>query len=195
MRLRCRPIFKLLLIFCISIPKIAVAQSTAEKAALPPVFSLEIKSLVEEPIFKKFKYKKTFATKPELEKELRNVLFYYFDKAYITASYDSLIIDSLSQKAYISLGAPYKWAFLKNGNIDEGVLSEMGFREKLYSNQPVYYKGVKRIQEKIITYYENNGYPFASIKLDSIIISDGSISAQLKLTKNSEEKIDSIIIK
>ncbi|MCX6296044.1 MAG: BamA/TamA family outer membrane protein, partial [Bacteroidetes bacterium] len=77
----------------------------------------------------------------------------------------------------------------------EGVLSEIGFREKLYDNKPIYYKSVKRVQEKLISYYENNGYPFASVKLDSIRVSDGSIAAQLKLTKNSEIKIDSVVIR
>jgi outer membrane protein assembly factor BamA len=95
----------------------------------------------------------------------------------------------------LNFGAQYKWAHLKNGNVDEGVLSEIGFREKVYSNKPVYFKSVKRIQEKLITYYENNGYPFASVKLDSIIILEGSISAQLNLTKNAKEIIDSVVIK
>ena len=79
--------------------------------------------------------------------------------------------------------------------MDEGVLSIIGFREKLYSNKPLYFKNVKRVEEKLITYYENNGYPFASVKLDSIIIGDGNISAQLYLEKNVLEKIDSVVIK
>ncbi len=158
-------------------------------------YLLEIKSINDDVLLKKTTYKKTFINKAEREKELRNVLFSCFDKAYLTASFDSLIFDSLSMKAYLSFGAQYKWALLKNGNVDEGVLSEIGFREKLYLNQPVYFKKVKRIQEKLITYYENNGYPFASVKLDSIVISGESIAAQLYLAKNAQKKIDSVVIR
>ncbi len=78
--------------------------------------------------------------------------------------------------------------------MDEGVLSEIGFREKLYTNKPVSYRDVKRLQEKLITYYENNGFPFASIKLDSIVVRDDQFLAVMNLQKHSEQKIDSITI-
>ncbi|MGQ0827998.1 MAG: BamA/TamA family outer membrane protein [Bacteroidota bacterium] len=158
-------------------------------------YSLEILSLKDEALFKRIPYKKEFSFKIGLEKELQNVLFICFDNAYLVAAYDSIITDSVSSRAYLNFGAQYKWAHLKKGNVDEGVLSEIGFREKLYNNKPVHFKDVKRLQERLIIYYENNGYPFASVKLDSIQILEGSIGAQLKLTKNTEEKIDSIVIK
>ncbi len=176
-------------------PALAFSQSNDEKSNGGNIYSLEIVAVKDFSLLKKIKYNKTFVSKTGREKELANVLFSCYDNAFLTASYDSLIFDSLKVKAYLSFGLQYKWAHLKNKNIDEGVLSEIGFREKLYKNQPVYFKEVKRIQEKLISYYENNGYPFASVKLDSIVISDDSISAQLKLSKNSEEKIDSVIIK
>ena len=158
-------------------------------------YLLTVVSLKEESLLKKISYKKTFANKKERDRELQTVLFTCFDNAYITASYDSLISDSLTQKAYLNFGTQYKWAHLKKGNVDEGVLSEIGFREKLYSDKPIYFKSVKRVQEKLLNYYENNGFPFASVKLDSIVITEGSISAQLNLTKNDKEKIDSVVMK
>ena len=158
-------------------------------------YLLVIKSLKDEILQKKITYKNTFFTTKDRDKELQNVLFTCFDNAYLTASYDSIVTDSLTQKAYLNFGTQYKWAHLKKGNVDEGVLSEIGFREKLYNHKPIYFKSVKRVQEKLINYYENNGFPFASVKLDSIQISDGSIFAQLNLTKNDKEKIDSVVIK
>lgn len=158
-------------------------------------YTLEIQSINNAALLKKIPYKKTFFSKTELEKELQKVLFTCYDNAYLTASYDSIIADSTKQKAFLNVGAEYKWAYLKKGNVDEGVLSEIGFREKIYTNKPFHFKDVKRIQEKLITYFENNGFPFASVKLDSIVISADNISAQLKLTKNEEKRIDSILIK
>jgi len=158
-------------------------------------YSLAIYSPENKELLRSIKYQKNLTSKAQLNKQLQNVLFACYDNAYLTAQYDSVILDSSSATAYLNFGMKYKWAWLKKGNVDEGVLSEIGFREKLYSNKPVKYKDVKRVQERIIRYYENNGYPFASIKLDSIIIADDKISAQLKLTKNEEIKIDSILIK
>jgi len=158
-------------------------------------FTLDVYSPADPALLKKIEYQKTFSAKDQRDKELQRILFVCFDNAYLTASYDSVIVDSLGAKAYLQFGAQYKWAHLKNGNVDEGVLSTIGFREKLYSDRPVKYKEVKRIQEKIIRYYENNGYPFASVKLDSIVISEGQIAAQLFLVKNDEQKIDSVLIR
>jgi len=156
--------------------------------------SLEVQSIKDPSLLKKITYKKQFISTKERDKELQNILLTCYESAYLTASYDSVEMDSLKLKVYLSFGAQYKWAYLKKGNVDEGVLSEIGFREKLYSDKPVSYKNVKRVQEKLITYYENNGYPFASVKLDSIVIKEGSIAAVLKLNKNSEIKIDSVVI-
>lgn len=195
MRLMVFPVFKLLFVFELCFSAIADAQSIEEKISQNKSYLLEILSVNDRLLLQKITYKKIFASKTDRDKELTNVLFICFDKAYLTAGYDSLITDSLTLKAYLAFGSQYKWAHLKKGNVDEGILSEIGYREKFYNNQPVYFKSVKHIQEKIIKYYENNGYPFASVKLDSIVISEEIISAQLKLIKHSEEKIDSIIIK
>lgn len=158
-------------------------------------YSLEIQAIKDPSLLKKIAYKRQFVSTTERDKELQNVLFTCFDNAYLTAAYDSVAMDSLSMKVFLNFGEQYKWASLRPGNVDEGVLSEIGFREKLYSNKPFFYKSVRRLQEKLIIYYENNGYPFSSVKLDSIKINEGSISAVLNLTKNAEIKIDSVIIK
>ncbi|MBA3972073.1 MAG: hypothetical protein H0X46_08005 [Bacteroidetes bacterium] len=169
---------------------ISISQLSAQA-----IYTLKVESLNDASLLKNIDYKKTFTTKTQRDKELQNVLLICYDNAYLAAAFDSIHTDSLTMKAYLSLGAEYKWAVLSKGNVDEGVLSEIGFREKLYSNKPISYKNVKRLQEKLITYYENNGYPFASVKLDSIVIADAAISAKLNLTKNSEIKIDSIVIR
>lgn len=158
-------------------------------------YSLVIHSSADEALLKKIKYQSSFSSAAQRSKELQKVLFICFDNAYLTAAYDSIQSDSLSMTTFLNFGPQYKWAYLKRGNADEGVLSTIGFREKIYQDKPLKYKDVKRIQERIIKYYENNGYPFASVKLDSIVILDDKIAAQLKVVKNEETKIDSVLIK
>ena len=63
----------------------------------------------------------------------------------------------------------------KKGNVDEGVLSEIGFREKLYNNKPIYFKDVRNV-------CRNGSLPIMKIMvtrllllmLDSIDILEGS---------------------
>jgi len=115
---------------------------------------------------------------------------------YLTAKIDSTVkIDSLHLKAWISSGEQYRWATIKPGNVDEGMLSRINFREKVYFGEPVYYKTIIRLQKKLIAYCENNGYPFASVKLDSMEIREKKLTASLNLEKNGLFIIDSVVIK
>lgn len=140
-------------------------------------------------------YQKKFDKPDQRNKELQRVLFDAYNNAYLTANYDSIVHDSVKMKAYLTLGEPYQWASLRKGNVDEGVLSQVGYSEKLFSNTPLYYKDVLRLMDKVLAFYENHGYPFAQIKLDSAKLNGNKLSAVLKLDKKRLEKIDSIVVK
>lgn len=185
--------FGAILFVCLVTHTIAFSQSISD--SIPITYQLELHSQKSLPFLKKDAFSKTSYTKEEISETLRNILITCYNNAYLIASYDSILYDTLKANAYLNIGQQYKWAYLKKGNVDEGVLSEIGFSEKKYSNKPISYKNVTVLENKIVTYFENNGYPFASVKLDSISIKDSTISAQLNLTKNTEEKIDSIIIR
>lgn len=157
-------------------------------------YTLQLQASKDQDLLKLLSYKKSFTTKEAREKELQQILFIAYDNAYLAAQYDSLKEDTTLLTAFLNFGARYKWAYLKGGNVDEGILSQIGFREKIYQHKPVYFKDVKKIQESLIRYCENNGYPFASVRLDSIEIQGAELSAVLKLSKNQLSKIDSIIV-
>ncbi|MBX7182688.1 MAG: hypothetical protein K1X82_11275 [Bacteroidia bacterium] len=116
-------------------------------------------------------------------------------KAYLACSLDSLVSDSIQTKAWIRTGYLYKWAFLSAGNVDEGWLAKTGFRERIYKNRPFDYTEVLRIQDAIVKQAENNGYPFASVRLDSLLAINGALSAALMVDRNQMYAIDSLTIK
>ena len=177
------------------------------------IFTLEIKpalskvegSKEKSEIISKISYKKSFITKAERDREIQNVLFSLYDNAYLTVEVESPSLallegkgDSLNLVVYVNPGEQYKWANLKRGNIEEGVLREVSsplLRRGVgaEAGKPFYYKEIRKLQEKILSYCENNGYPFASIKLDSVTISGNSLSAVLCLQKNNLIKVDSVV--
>ncbi len=164
------------------------------------LFTLEIKSSQHSEILSKLTYKNSFSSTTEREKEIQNILFSLYDNAYLTAEIESKgkdEKDSLKEIVTLKIGEQFKWANLKRGNVDEAILREVNsplFRRGAGGEaKPFYYKEVRKLQEKIISYCENNGYPFASIKLDSIVISENSLSASLHLQKNNLIKIDSVV--
>jgi outer membrane protein assembly factor BamA len=136
-----------------------------------------------------------FLKQPLLKDELNSIISMLHQKGYLTATLDSLIADSNYYSAHIKLGKTYKWTQLSNKNIDEEILSKLGYRDKLYNNRPFNQKQLTNFFHKVITHYENNGHPFASIKLDSVQVDKNTISAVLSIQKNKLYKIDSVIIK
>jgi len=151
------------------------------------------------PISKEISYKKELPNAMLVNRELQAYLLKYYGNGYLAASFDSTVRDSNSTTAYFSVGAIYKWANLSRGNANEGVLSKIGFRDKLYNKKRFNYGEVRMLQEKLIEYYENHGYPFVSVKLDSLefLSEKGTeyIKGQLSVTKNTQYKVDSILIK
>ena len=130
----------------------------------------------------------------QLNNELNKVINELNGKAYLTASIDSIIVDTTFYKAYIHLGKVYQWNYLTPVNIDEEVLSKIGFRDKVFNNKPFNKSQLNSFFVRIINHYENNGFPFASLQFDSIKIEDNTFKGNLVLNKNHRYKIDSVLI-
>lgn len=143
---------------------------------------------------KLIRYEKN-STIPLLKTVISSSLNQLQQKGFLTVTTDSIIVDSSFYHIFLHLGKTYKWTSLTNKNIDEEILSKLGFRDKLYNNKPFNEKQLQNFFNKVLLYYENNGYPFASIKLDSISIEPNKLSAQLFIKKNTHYKIDTVIIK
>lgn len=144
-------------------------------------------------LFKFIKLKNPYKTDKDIEKFLNSVLFDLRTQGYLLADVDSLKKDSLNRTAYIRIGKKFKWAYLKKGNSETDVISRLGYSEKFYTNKAFSYTETAKFIDKTIRYYENNGYPFVSLKLDSLTINGNSISAVLNINKNKLIKVDSIL--
>jgi outer membrane translocation and assembly module TamA len=115
--------------------------------------------------------------------ELRQTILKLQNEAFLEASIDSLTLQDSIFNVYFHLGKTYEWANMTNGNVENTFLEQVGFREKLYQNKPFNYRDVVEMQERLLEYAENNGYPFASVWLDNIIVKNGEISATLFMNK------------
>lgn len=157
-------------------------------------YSLKLINTDSVKIFKYLKYKNSFKAEKEITKELNKILFELRKEGHLVANIDSIKKDSLTSLAYLSIGAKYKWAKLKRGNAEMDVVSKLGYSEKLYTGKSFNYLQTAKFIEKTLSYYENNGYPFASLQLDSLTIQENTISAVINLSKNKLIKLDSILV-
>lgn len=127
--------------------------------------------------------------------ELQQIVKQLHQKAYLEASIDSLSVQDSTHHAWLHVGKTYQWATLRNGNVEAAFLNQIGFRERLYQNKPFVYQKIIQVQDDLLTYAENNGYPFAEVWLDSLVIQNGELSAELMMKKNQLVFIKDIIIK
>lgn len=140
----------------------------------------------------KLNYQKKFTSKKGAEIELENVLQTLRNKGYLLASVDTAFSDSTLLSAIISEKQLFKITYLKLGNLNPSVASKLGINEKLYFNKAFKYTEALKIFEKIILYYENTGYPFVTVKLDSVVVDENLLHAQLNVQKNKLFKLDSV---
>ncbi len=114
-----------------------------------------------------------------------------------TKGYPVASVDSSSSKEsviflQVYLGNKYNWIQLTPVNIEKKALDESGFLEKNFLNKPINISQLQILQQRMLNYFEREGYPFASVYLDSVQINDDKINAQLKADKGILYHIDSI---
>ncbi len=113
-------------------------------------------------------------------------------KGFVTASLDSIRLDSTDAAIVLYLGQQYQWARLDTRQVEPSLLEAVGWRDRNFTEKPMDFVQVRNWQEKLMLYLENNGYPFARIYLDSLQVDQDKVAAVLKVDKGPLYKIDSI---
>ena len=125
------------------------------------------------------KYQSSFADSIQMVLALQDVLNQLHSASYLEASIDTLVKTDSLHVALLHIGPAYEWAGLKNGNLEEPALRQVGFRERLFYQRPIRWEKIQELQESVISFSENNGYPFVSVWLDSFEIKSGQLAARL----------------
>ncbi|MEO6314193.1 MAG: ShlB/FhaC/HecB family hemolysin secretion/activation protein [Chitinophagaceae bacterium] len=115
-------------------------------------------------------------------------------KGYPSASVDSVAYDSTSATIQLFFGDAYKLAMLSTGWVNKTELEKAGWNEQSIAGKPFDLAKLQQLKENLLAYYEENGYPFAKIQLDSLHFENEQITAALKVDKGPQYKIDSVRI-
>ena len=117
-----------------------------------------------------------------------------FSKGYLAYSLDSMVPkgkDTL--RVFEFYGNQYHWGNL-TWKVKEAVLLKNGLDPSLLSGRVINLKQYLTATEKILSYYENNGYPFVQLKLDSIRQSGDTLSGALEASLGPRIVFDSIAV-
>ena len=137
-------------------------------------------------------YKTSFRDSATAKNQLNTIFAQLYQKGFLLAQLNSLQKDSASFTATITLNKQVEWAQLSKGNISDDLLSRLNIKPKSFSGEKVYYTEILSLEEKTLSYFENNGFPFAKMWLDSLQWNENLMSASLMLDKGKLITIDSI---
>jgi outer membrane protein assembly factor BamA len=134
----------------------------------------------------------TFASREHCRQYIDQAIGSLQAKGYVTASADSTVFDSATARIWIYIGNTYQWVELNTDSADKKMLASIGWNSKAFSKDILDFNKVQYWQERMLNYYENNGYPFANVVLDSLAVQNEKVSGRLKTEKGPAYKIDSI---
>lgn len=113
---------------------------------------------------------------------------------YFLAEVKEIIWSDKKVFATIQLNDLYQLVKLENGNINPQILSASGYRDKLYANVPFNLRQLQQLFGALLRVYQNSGYPFASVGMDSITFSGAALSAGLYATPGRFITADTFIV-
>lgn len=138
------------------------------------------------------KLQKAFAGKAACDQYIQQLVSLLSSGGYPTASVDSIFENKNVTTIHLFLGKQYQWIKLIPDGIEKPAMDHSRFREKDYAGKLLNIQQLLALQQKILDYYEKNGYPFAEIFLDSIRLDDNKMDALLRAKKGPLYHVDSI---
>ena len=125
-------------------------------------------------------FKNQFVDSVEFHRHLNNMHQQLYRNGYIGAVVQPKRRQGDTLFLKVEPGPPYKLAYLSKGNLPDELLNKIDYRERFFSNRPFDYIQITKLFNRLLAYTENNGYPFASIRLDSLSLNDHEFRASIK---------------
>ena len=146
----------------------------------------------DQPVLRQYAYPTRLPDSLAARQAVQNLVRQLQHDAYLTASLDSFYFRRDTLYGQVFVGERYRWARLRPGNIGDNLLQQAGFKEKLYRNKPFLPAEWVKLQEAVLAQAENNGYPFAAVRLDSLQITGAQIAATVLVEKGPLILFDSL---
>lgn len=128
------------------------------------------------------------------EVQLKAIVAELYREGFLGATIYDRAYSSDTLHVQIATGTKFNWLALNSGNVDPVLLLKAGFDQRRFQNKPFQYEEVARLFDQLISQAENEGFPFASIKLDSIERVENDFSGVLKMDLGPKITFDTLKI-
>lgn len=113
-------------------------------------------------------------------------------KGYISASVDTVLYDSIGAVVTLFVGEKLSAFIMSARPQDKPLINEIWWNKKGKETGSISFDEYYLLTEKLLDYFEVQGYPFAAVSLDSIETTPAGMHAVLNIDKGYSYKIDSI---
>ncbi len=130
----------------------------------------------------------------QLHKAINRRLYNLYESGFLSSSYVTYSNSGGKADVIFFTRQVYEFVNLSQGNVSEEIMSKVGFDPRQFVNRPFSHQRLVGLLNSILDYAENHGYPFASIKLDSISLEKNEIEAWLNYQSGPKIVFDSLLI-
>jgi outer membrane protein assembly factor BamA len=179
------------IVFSLSVLLILSTKSQAQ------LFKLELvyKDKVSDAFFDATSIVSEFSGKDDYKAYLRDQFLPGWRKrGFLEASIDSISEQQATAKAWVHLGSKYIWGSIVLDSSLKVFVPSTEMSVKVKEGSILNIEQLLSIQEYYLSILEENGYPFASVSLDSSYFFNNQLFAQLKTNSGPLYSIDSIHI-
>ncbi|TGE27690.1 BamA/TamA family outer membrane protein [Hymenobacter metallicola] len=145
-------------------------------------------------LLRRYRYQTTVSDSLAAFRTVRDVVQALQADAYLTASADGMRWSHDTLRVRLYVGEKFRWARLRNGNLGDGLLTRAGYRERFFTGKPFEPTEWAKLQQNILAEAENQGYPFATVRLDSLELRGADITGRVLLDRGRAVVFDSIQI-
>lgn len=158
-------------------------------------YSLLIEPVDKTPSFiESLGLRKKFINKNECSNYIPQIVPGLQARGFVTASIDSVRFDSTSAYVKLFIGQLYKWTSISASNEAAKWLRQIAWSESMFHDELLNYERVSALQQRMLNYFENNGYPFAKICLDSLQLNGDKVSGRVNINTGPLYHLDSITV-
>lgn len=113
-------------------------------------------------------------------------------EGFLLAELNKAQLENSEMKLYILVGPQFEWINLRAGNLDDELWRRLNFKQSNFSSKPFRITEIEKLEANVLKFAERNGYPFASIKFDSLQIEGDGFSAALNVDFGPPITFDSV---
>lgn len=138
----------------------------------------------------KIEYKQFFTDSLTVIKQVDSVVNIIKINGYFNCTISEFVWNKQNLTLVLKIGELYKVSNISNGNINPNAFNV----RKPYQKRPWNATELKAFYNQTLKWYENNGYPFAQVWLDSFTLNNNAFTAKLFCKPNQRFSIDSLLI-